>query len=39
MYLSSSSVREAAMVGARLDIFVDDKIAEIVKEKVKTIKG
>ena len=39
MYLSSSSVREAAMVGARLDIFVDDKIAEIVKEKAKTIKG
>lgn len=39
MYLSSSSVREAAMVGARLDIFVDDKIAEIVREKAKTIKG
>ncbi len=38
MYLSSSSVREAAMVGARLDIFVDDKIAGIVKEKAKTIK-
>lgn len=39
MYLSSSSVREAAMVGAKLDIFVDDKIAEIVREKAKTIKG
>ena len=38
MYLSSSSVREACY-GARLDIFVDDKIAEIVREKAKTIKG
>ncbi len=39
MYLSSSAVREAATVGARLDIFVDNKIIDIVKEKAKSIKG
>ncbi len=39
MYLSSSAVREAATVGARLDIFVDNKIIERVKEKAKSIKG
>lgn len=38
MYLSSSAVREAATVGARLDIFVDDKIAEFVKAKAKALK-
>lgn len=39
MYLSSSAVREAATVGARLDIFVDNKIIEIVKNKAKSLKG
>lgn len=39
MYLSSSSVREAATVGARLDIFVDSKIVERVKDKAKSLKG
>ncbi|MGY0394721.1 MULTISPECIES: pantetheine-phosphate adenylyltransferase [unclassified Fusobacterium] len=39
MYLSSSAVREAATVGARLDIFVDTKIVDIVKNKAKNIKG
>lgn len=39
MYLSSSSVREAATVGARLDIFVDDKIIDIIQKKADSIKG
>lgn len=39
MYLSSSSVREAATVGARLDIFVDKKIVEIIKDKARSLKG
>jgi len=39
MYLSSSSVREAATVGARLDIFVDEKIIDIIKKKAESLKG
>ncbi|MBR8701212.1 Phosphopantetheine adenylyltransferase [Fusobacterium sp. DD29] len=38
MYLSSSGVREAASVGARLDIFVDDKLIDIIREKAKSRK-
>ena len=39
MYLSSSSVREAAMIGAKLDIFVNKEIMEIIINKTKKIKG
>ena len=39
MYLSSSSVREAATVGAKLDIFVNKEIMEIIINKTKKIKG
>ena len=38
MYLSSSGVREAASAGARLDIFVDDKLIDIVKKKADSFK-
>ena len=35
MYLSSSGVREAALCGARLDLFVDEKIIDKIKERAK----
>lgn len=38
MYLSSSAVREAATVGARLDIFVDERLIEIIEKKAKNLK-
>lgn len=38
MYLSSSSVREAAIVGARLDIFVDKKLINLIENKAKSFK-
>lgn len=38
MYLSSSAVREAATVGARLDIFVDERLIEVIEKKAKSLK-
>lgn len=38
MYLSSSSVREAAIMGAKIDIFVDCKIKEIIYKKAKELR-
>lgn len=38
MYLSSSAVREAATVGARLDIFVDERLIDIIEEKAKSLR-
>lgn len=38
MYLSSSAVREAATVGARLDIFVDERLISIIEEKAKSLR-
>lgn len=38
IYLSSSTVREASIFNARLDIFIDEKIVEIVRKRAKEIK-
>ena len=39
MYLSSSGVREAAIMGARIDIFVDKKLIDIIKDRAEVIKN
>ena len=38
MYLSSSGVREAASAGARLDIFIDERLIDMVEAKAKSLK-
>jgi pantetheine-phosphate adenylyltransferase len=37
MYLSSSGAREAALAKAKLDIFVDETIIDIIKNKVEEL--